>query len=443
MSTILSAVYLVCLFFLDGLSVTVLSALISFFIIIRCRGKRRLVAFVLCLVFILSTSRVLLSCVISTGFESEDVRAVYATVVQDSVPGKWETRRITVRLEECFSTGGDSASARGCVTVTYPEGVRLYSSDKVLFYGKFNDFGFKADSILDLFEDLFFSQRDDETVLSMMLILGYSECEDFYLTELARSSGTSYVLALSGMHLSLFSIIIRRILYPFAGKRGARILSLAFIAFYVVLIGPKPSIIRAFILSSVFTFFRFRHSYDALYVTFLVQSMMFPETICSLSSVYSYLSLLGIMTLSSVIKNAFDEIVILPDYIVSGACASIAALLFTCPLSYMVFGYYQLSVILTGSLISFLIYLYMIVSFLPPLEGIRSLLFVVIEKLMRLGSAFPVCRSMTPFLILVSAVLLIVILSGILKTIRTGQCGISTTQALKISAGCWIRSLLA
>ena len=458
MSTILSAVYLVCLFFLDGLSVTVLSALISFFIIIRCRGRRRLVAFLLCLMFILSTSRVLLSCVMNTGFESEDIRAVYATVVQDSVPGKWETRRITVRLEECFNTGGDCACASGCVTVTYPEGVRLYSSDKVLFYGKFNDFGFKADSyrlvsrervsearnrILDLFEDLFFSQRDDETVLSMMLILGYSECEDFYLTELARSSGTSYVLALSGMHLSLFSIIIRRILYPFAGNRGARILSLAFIAFYVVLIGPKPSIIRAFILSSVFTFFRFRHSYDALYVTFLVQSVMFPETICSLSSVYSYLSLLGIMTLSSVIKNAFDEIVILPDYIVSGACASIAALLFTCPLSYMVFGYYQLSVILTGSLISFLIYLYMIVSFLPPLKGIRSLLFIVIEKLMRLGSAFPVCRSMTPFLILVSAVLLIVILSGILKTIRTGQCGISTTQALKISAGCWIRSLLA
>ena len=71
-----------------------------------------------------------------------------------------------------------------------------------------------------------------------MLILGYSECEDFYLTELARSSGTSYVLALSGMHLSLFSIIIRRILSPFSGKRCARILSLAFIAFYVVFIGP-------------------------------------------------------------------------------------------------------------------------------------------------------------------------------------------------------------
>ena len=94
--------------------------------------------------FILSTSRVLLSCVMSTGFEREDVRAVYATVVQDSVPGKWETRRITVRLDECFSTGGDCASASGCVTVTYPEGVRLYSSDKVLFYGKFNDFAFKA-----------------------------------------------------------------------------------------------------------------------------------------------------------------------------------------------------------------------------------------------------------------------------------------------------------
>ena len=125
-------------------------------------------------------------------FPEEDVTAVYGIVSQDSVVGKWDRRRISLSLKECFVQGGESASARGLVNVTYPDGVRLYSGDAVLFIGKVDDYGFSArwyrligqgggirsrKRITALMEERLSAVGVDEANLAIMLTLGYSAQE--------------------------------------------------------------------------------------------------------------------------------------------------------------------------------------------------------------------------------------------------------------------------
>ena len=331
--------------------------------------------------------------------------------------------------------------------MTYSGDVRLYSGDRVLFYGSLNDYGFKAayfrllsattvrekrKTVLEMLERMIDPDSSRENNLSLMLLSGCSADNDFPLSELARESGTSYVLALSGMHLSVFSLLIQLVLSPLLGRRNARLISILVIAFYVFYIGPKASILRAFILSTVFFMSKGKISgVRALFITFTLHSVFFPLTLLSLASCYSYLSLLGIMSLSAVLKNAIDEIILLPESIASNISAGAAAILFTSPLSYCVFGTYQLSAVLTGGLISALVYLYMIISLIPYLFPLRKYVYFLIESLMKIGAEFPQSESLTPYIVFSVSLLLLILLSYILKKKRRLRCGTLITTARK------------
>lgn len=453
MSALLSAILLMALFFQHWPSL--LCSAIGLGAVITLRTKRTLrriatgLAATSLLILLLST--ILLSAEVSYGFPEEDVTAVYGIVSQDSVVGKWDRRRISLSLKECFIQGGESASARGLVNVTYPDGVRLYSGDAVLFIGKVDDYGFSArwyrligqgggirsrKRITALMEERLSAVGVDEANLAIMLTLGYSAQEDFLLTELARDSGTSYVLALSGMHLSLLAMLLRFTLKPLVGERRARLLALLVVSLYVFLIGPRPSIIRAWLLSAVFLLFRGIRGHDALMATFVLQGLLFPEGLTTLASTYSYLSLVGIMSLSGFLKESLDNLVLLPSFIATNMTASLAALLFTCPLSYLVFGEYQLSVILTGGLASVLVYIYMVLSLASlavPLPSLLSLVYKACGAVMDFGASFPMCTSPWGYIVLLLISLSGIMLSAILNAKRRTPCGLSTTQASRRS----------
>lgn len=449
MSALLSAILLVALFFQHW--PTLLCSAIGLGAVLTLRGRRTLrrvstgLAATGLLIVMLST--ILLSSEVSYGFGEDEVTAIYGIVSQDSVVGKWDRRRISLALKECFVQGGESASARGLVNVTYPDGVRLYSKDAVLFIGKVDDYGFSArwyrlieegcgtrsrSRIALQMEKLLSCVGDEESNLAIMLTLGYSGQEDFRLIELARRSGTSYVLALSGMHLSLLAMLLRFAMKPLVGERRARLIALLVVSLYVFLIGPRPSIIRAWLLSAVFLLLRGIRGHDALMVTFVLQGLLFPEGLPTLASTYSYLSLVGIMTMSSFLKESLDALILLPSFIATNMTASLAALLFTCPLSYLVFGEYQLSVILTGGLASVLVYIYMVLSLVSlaiPLPGLLSLAYRACEAVMDFGASFPMCTSPWGYIVLVLISLSGIMISAILDAKRRTPCGLSTTQA--------------
>ena len=444
--TLLFALHLTALYFLSPFACPLGIATGILFIIWQGREKI-ILSISVSSVFVFMTLALLLEGTVSYGFGEADIKAVCGTVIQDSVRGKYGTRRIVLSLAECFISGGAGASARGVVNVTYSGDGKLYCGDRVLFYGSLNDYGFKAahfrlmsattvrekrKTVLEMLERMIDPDSSRENNLSLMLLTGCSADPDFPLSSLARESGTSYVLALSGMHLSVFSVFIQILLKPFLGRRNARFISILIIAFYVFYIGPKASILRAFILSAVFFASGGRISgVKALFLTFTLHSIFFPLTLLSLASCYSYLSLLGIMSLSPVLKTAFDEIILLPESIVSNISAGAAAILFTSPLSYCVFGTYQLSAIITGGVISSLVYLYMLLSIIPFLFPLRKYVYFLIETLMTIGARFPHSDTMTPYIVFSSSVLLLILLSYILKKKRRLRCGTLITTARK------------
>ncbi len=428
---IVFALYLIFLFFQRTVAVSSLSFLLSGLFIYKFRRFWPF-AFAFAIVFIILTQNLLLNSIPSYGFEREDIKAVWGRVESDSVMGKYESRRITLSLKECFIAGGNAATARGLISVTYPEGQRLYAGDSVLFYGHFNDYGFSAThyrveayshlsrargKILKTLENTI-TDGSREGLLSLMLLLGYSESEDFPLNTLARKSGTSYVLALSGMHLSLFALLVKKIFSFILSKSEARLVSIFLLSLYVILIGPKASILRAYILSVVFFLFARQDALEALIITFFIQLVFFPLTLVSLASTYSYLSLVGIMKYSESLARSVDEIILLPQPIISSVTASLAAVLFTAPLSYLVFGEYQLSVIITGFFVSPLIYIYMVISLFPFFPLLKKAVYGFLEFFMQKGASFPMAKSLFPYFITLALTLLLCLLSAMLKRRR-------------------------
>ncbi len=394
------------------------------------------------LLLVVLSASLMLEGTVCHAFPQADIKAIYGTVIQDSVPGRWERRRVDIGLEECFIKGGASGTARGTVSVTYPGDVRLYRGEQVLFRGSYGEYGFNAvafelvsrpvgqahrSSLLARIEEALMAGGGDDDRLSLMLLLGYSDEASFPLTSLARASGTSHVLALSGMHLALFSKLLGLLLTPLLGKRQGRALALCLIAAYVFLTGCKASMVRAFLLSSLFFILPGIRGLHALIGAFIIQAMILPSSLLSLASCYSYLSLAGIMALSKPLMKAIDSIVVLPSFVTGNLAAGTAAVLYTAPLSLAVFSTYQLSGIFTGGLLSFLVQAYMLISMLPFLPPVvKEGCYALIEAVMSLGARFPACHDITGWLVLLASVLLLAALWAILTRRRGGRKDVAT-----------------
>lgn len=422
--------------------------LISFALSREKTVRSLLLHFLLALLISITFSHSLNSSIYSAGFDDKRITRVAGKVSFDSADGKFNSSSVTIELSECGVASGAAASSRGKLTVYYPGKQRLYAGDIVSFEGKIKANYFSANK-LTLIErkrankarlviltklskrlQTGFREADE---LSSMLLLGISSDPEFELKQLAQKSGTSYVLALSGMHISLLSLLLLAAFKPVLGKRGGKLVSLIIILIYVFLIGPKPSLLRAVILSLCFFVRSKRSGGENLFLTFLIQLALFPSNTQSLSSVLSYISLSGILGFSGLIKRRLDSLLLLPNALASSLSASLSAQLFIAPFSLVVFGYYQLSSIFTAFIISTFIYLYMLLSIFSlalPVGKPRLYIYKLIKQTMLLGSKAKAQETIIPYLVMCSLLLLLFILSYILSE-RRNTCGISIMTVQK------------
>ena len=413
-------------------------------IIYYCYSQQRSWIFILLLCFVYliryrkSYFKIILICVIavvvlfsvgllqndeflSFSFKSDKVKTITGVVREDSKVGYWGQKRCVIKLLECNLINGDVASAKGRISVSYV-GHSLYYGDVVTFNGKLTDKGFNAreykiitrsslNRTRERFINFISSKVDNE--LSMMLLLGITPNVDSEVSLLARNSGNSHILALSGMHLSLLSALLVLLLTPIFNKRYAKIVALTFLSLYIIFIGPKPSLIRAYILSVVFLFIKVDKSIDGLVICFCLQLILFKDSVMTLSALLSYAALCGIMTIPKLLLDSLDSLIVIPAFIVNPFLVTISALLFTIPISFKVFGSYQISSILTSFIAGIIIYLYMIFCILAlfsgkfyfVLEKIYSALIFVLNK----GSLFKMQENLKAYYIIVFITLFIVI----------------------------------
>ena len=238
------------------------------------------------------------------------------------------------------------------------------------------------------FKRLMYSWKDGGGLL-LALLSGSREYLDAGLYSDFRKAGLSHIIALSGMHLSMFSSIALFFGMKLGQKKIAFIIRLSALILFVWFAGFSPSLLRAFICAMLILFSAVcgEPSPDMLMVlsfSFLLQGIISPSDLQNAGFILSYAALAGILIFGKLFKRFFTPF--LPFYFASSLSASCGAQLFTAPLSLRLFGFYSpvglIATVFAAPLISVFIYtsLFLIIlSLFFPLFASYSAFFVAIE----------------------------------------------------------------
>lgn len=239
----------------------------------------------------------------------------------------------------------------------------------------------------------------------LALLSGAKEYLDKDIAIAFRKSGLSHILALSGMHLSMFSGLA-----IFIGKKAKRkklsfIIRIISLILFVWFAGFSPSLLRAFICASLVLFCSLidipnPNMFIILCCSFILQSMISPSDLQNIAFILSYGALSGIILFNSIIRKFYIKII--PPSISSSLSSSTSAQIFTVPISLKVFGSYSpigliatcfISPLITIFIYSslFFIILSLIFPFLSNISAIfMNFLYTIIKALVKIFSKAPI-----------------------------------------------------
>ncbi len=183
--------------------------------------------------------------------------------------------------------------------------------------------------------------------------------------EIFRQSGASHILALSGLHLGLIYLIIRRVLSLTGNAPAVKIirciLTLITTGFYTLMTGAGPSIVRAFLYISIreISLLSPGRRHDparVLLCALTIQLALRPSVITQVGFQLSYLAMLGITILFPFLKSwypatrsrwdRFDPM----HRIWDAAALTLSCQIFTAPLAWIRFHSFPKYFLLTNLL---------------------------------------------------------------------------------------------
>ncbi len=130
--------------------------------------------------------------------------------------------------------------------------------------------------------------------LAGALILGIPIQRWGGLFELSRKSGTAHVMALSGLHAGVIASMAVLVLRPLTGRRFSRWGAMVLLVLFLLIVGPRESLIRSVLMFWLYTMTRHR-GLDLLSLSALVQLIIRPGDASSLGFLLSYSALGGIL----------------------------------------------------------------------------------------------------------------------------------------------------
>ena len=179
--------------------------------------------------------------------------------------------------------------------------------------------------------------------LLLALVSGSREYTDEKLAQAFQNAGLAHILALSGMHLSLF-ISAASFSKFFVGKKAASVLSLILMCAFMWFAGASPSLVRAFLCIVMALIMRFLYielsekgSFDCLCAAFIVQTALLHADIYSAAFMLSYAAIAGILLISPLVCPFLCSF--LPQKLAESASATAGAWLATSPLTALLFGH--------------------------------------------------------------------------------------------------------
>ena len=154
-----------------------------------------------------------------------------------------------------------------------------------------------------LFED--FKYASD---ISKAVIVGDRSDMDSYTFTVYKTAGISHVLAISGLHISIITMGLFRLLTLFrVGRNVSSIISAIVSIFYAALVGFSPGVVRAAFMMSLMMVlgvcFRNADRFTSLFHILLLLIITNPYAICAPGLQLSFLCTLGIILCSSLINK--------------------------------------------------------------------------------------------------------------------------------------------
>lgn len=207
-----------------------------------------------------------------------------------------------------------------------------------------------------------FSNGDSAGFLCGMLFGDTDNISDDTLSDF-RASGIAHLLAVSGLHTSLWCGLLIALAKLFKiGEKARNVICLAFLCGFCVLSAFTPSVMRASLMTGVALlapFFKRRpDALNSLGVAASVLLIINPYTILSVGFQLSAMSTLGVLlstqtqykiyALANSVKNRFLSKLV--SFLLDNICVSAFAGLFTLPLSAAYFGVFCLVSPLTNIL---------------------------------------------------------------------------------------------
>ena len=216
--------------------------------------------------------------------------------------------------------------------------------------------------------------------LLLALLCGAREYTEPSTQEAFRRAGLSHILALSGMHLSMFSAIA----LFFGNKAGIRkltfILRISALFGFVWFAGFSPSLSRAFICSllTIAATIAGAKKPDLLSIlcfSFLLQSSLCAQDIHSSAFILSYGALAGILLSANLFKRFYSKFC--PKTIASSLSAATGAQTFTAPISLKLFSAFSPIGIVSATVVSPFVTVFIYSGLLLIL---LSLIFPILSK---------------------------------------------------------------
>lgn len=188
--------------------------------------------------------------------------------------------------------------------------------------------------------------RSPEKALADALVLGYQDDLDEETVERYSRSGTSHVLAVSGLHVGILWLVIDRMLFFMNRKKWMRVskffLSIGVLWGYAILTGLSPSVMRAAIMFSCFAAGGIMkhgyHSINILCFSAWLQMLVDPYVIFNAGFQLSYAAVAGILVFHKPFKHAVYFRQKWLRYLWEMVSLTLAAQLATAPVSLYWFG---------------------------------------------------------------------------------------------------------
>ncbi|MBP6455271.1 MAG: ComEC/Rec2 family competence protein [Chitinophagaceae bacterium] len=259
------------------------------------------------------------------------------------------------------------------------------------FISSFDNF---SETILKIIEK--YIPEKENYAIAKALLIGYRDEIDSDTYQAFANTGLVHLIAISGMHLGIFYLgvlkIILQLNYFKKRRKLATILALIFMWSFALLTSLPASILRSGIMFSALAIAQFIErkvsSINVLSFTAFILLIIKPLWLFDVGFQLSFLAVLGILIFYKPIYNTLKHSNNIIDFFIQITSVSLAAQIFTFPISIYYFHQMPLLFLITNliaiPLVSLLLYGLIVLILFSPIPFLASIIGKILSILLQL-----------------------------------------------------------